>query len=364
MSIQQGDFGVFFALKGETNVLDSINTSSVLICDMLQKAELSKNLTKISPSQALVANVDLSDEKNVLDTQIKQQTKLGDVSVNNKAISGITYENILPNTDIQYILRGQSLKENIIIKSPGGGYAYAFELNLEGLKPELMKDGSIELYDINSRENVKFVIPAPYMYDANGEHSSAVAYQIEALNDGYILNVIADSQWIDDEARTFPIVIDPAIESKQSRDKIRVAYAEEGVNASSENHSQVYMDVGRYSWNDATIHKAYGYFDIQLPQIEKGATIVAAQVNLFANEHDTVGSSTRQFNLHALTSGFNEKYIGWDNKPSYDNRILDYILYTPSKNQVWYQFDATHIVQKWYSGQATQYGFCIKGYTA
>ncbi|MBR5786367.1 MAG: DNRLRE domain-containing protein [Clostridia bacterium] len=358
MSIQQGGFGVFFALKGKTNVLNSNNTSVLLTSNVLQKAELSENLIKISSSEAHIVKADLINEETVLATQSKKAT-LGDVSVNHKATSGVVYENILPNTDIQYILHGQNLKENIIIKSPGGGYAYAFELNLEGLKPELMKDGSIELYDINSRENVKFVIPAPYMYDANGEHSSAVAYQIEALNDGYILNVIADSQWIDDEARTFPIVIDPAIESKQNN--IRIAYAEEGVNASSENHSQVYMDVGRYSWNDTSIHTSYGYFDIQLPQIEKGATVVAAQVNLFANVHDAVGNDTRQFNLHALTSGFDEKFIGWDNKPNHDSRILDYITYTPYKENGWYQFDATNIIQKWYSGQATQYGFCIKG---
>ncbi|MBR4489004.1 hypothetical protein IKP13_00020, partial [bacterium] len=82
-----------------------------------------------------------------------------------KYSSGAKYEDILADTDIQYVLNGGSLKENIIVKERTGEYVYTFDLALEGLVAALAENGSVLLNDDETGEAV-FVIPAGYMYDA------------------------------------------------------------------------------------------------------------------------------------------------------------------------------------------------------
>ena len=56
------------------------------------------------------------------------------------------------------------------------------------------------------------MIPAPFMYDANGNRNENVYYEIEENGmDSYIFTVLADKEWINSEERTFPVTIDPQI---------------------------------------------------------------------------------------------------------------------------------------------------------
>lgn len=47
------------------------------------------------------------------------------------------------------------------------------------------------------------------MYDANDNESFDVSMSVEADGDGYVLTVRADSDWIGESGRAFPVVIDP-----------------------------------------------------------------------------------------------------------------------------------------------------------
>ena len=88
-----------------------------------------------------------------------------------KYSSGITYKDIYENTDLQYVLNGGNLKENIIVKERTGEYTYTFDLALEGLVASLAEDGSVLLNDDETVEAV-LVIPAGYMFDAKGEYKT------------------------------------------------------------------------------------------------------------------------------------------------------------------------------------------------
>ena len=58
-----------------------------------------------------------------------------------------------------------------------------------------------------------FFIPAPFMTDANGVTSTAVSYEVKNITNGdMILNVVADSEWLNAQTRAFPVVIDPQIQ--------------------------------------------------------------------------------------------------------------------------------------------------------
>ena len=125
--------------------------------------------------------------------------------------STITYSNVKANTDIEYVLAGNKIKENIIVKAPSSSYVYEFTLNLTGLTAALDEYGNIRIADSVTKES-KYVIPAPYMYDANGEMSYDASYALQALLNGrYKITVTANAEWINSTERAFPVVIDPTL---------------------------------------------------------------------------------------------------------------------------------------------------------
>ena len=132
------------------------------------------------------------------------------------------YEDADKDTDIEYIVQGNGLKENIVVKERGTEYRYQFALATEGLKLRVTEDGTgLELYretgEANGQEEVEAVIPSPYMYDGAGETSEEVYYELEAESEGrYTFAVVASAEWINAEERVFPVRIDPQIVTEGS----------------------------------------------------------------------------------------------------------------------------------------------------
>ena len=126
-------------------------------------------------------------------------------------INTVRYNGVQSNVDIEYQIKGNDIKENIVLHGKTGNYIYRFGLQLTGLDAIPNKDGSISLVS-NSSGKTEYVIPAPYMYDNAGAISHDVFYQLNEWADGrYTLVVVADEEWIDANERIFPITIDPTI---------------------------------------------------------------------------------------------------------------------------------------------------------
>ncbi len=138
---------------------------------------------------------------------------------NRSTRSRAIYENIERDTDLEYCLHGNNLKENIIVKERSESYRYLFALKTEGLKLRLSEDNeNLELYSEVEKEDktiecrVDFTIPSPYMYDANGVASDDVYYELEPQEDGrYTFAVVASEEWVNATERAFPVTIDPQI---------------------------------------------------------------------------------------------------------------------------------------------------------
>ena len=142
--------------------------------------------------------------------QENNSRKFDDVKALRNLISKATYSNIYNGIDIEYILTGNNIKENIIVNSKQESYVYSFELKLNKLTAEL-SNGSIILSDSTTGENM-YVIPAPYMYDAEGVMSTDVEYSLVQNNKWkYTFTVTANAEWINADERAFPVTIDPTI---------------------------------------------------------------------------------------------------------------------------------------------------------
>ena len=124
----------------------------------------------------------------------------------------ILLRNATSNSDMEYRVEIDRIKENIIINSRAESYEYNFDLQLENISIDVSEDGkSLQLIKKDSG-GVEFYIPSPYMYDASGAESDAVYYEVEQKSDNEItIKVVADKEWINNDSRVFPVTIDPQI---------------------------------------------------------------------------------------------------------------------------------------------------------
>ena len=273
-----------------------------------------------------------------------------------KYSSGVKYEDILADTDIQYVLNGGNLKENIIVKERTGEYVYTFNLALEGLAAALAEDGSVLLNDDETGEAV-FVIPAGYMYDANYECSDNVYYSIEEKDGVLTLTVIADAEWMEDEERAFPVTIDPTFEAASTGLDTLDTYVSQA-NPSTNYYLSQTMPAGYQngSANEVLIKAKH------LNEIPKSAVVINSYIN-FRVSSVAAGSRTDGINAiikaYPVTSSWTSDAATWNNKPSYSGEALDYVAFYSNSSYGDVQYDITRIAREWYSGTANN-GIVLK----
>ena len=127
-----------------------------------------------------------------------------------KLSSRVVYADAWENTDLEYVLIGEKIKENIIVKDKRESYIYSFELKLKGLSASLEDNGDIHLKNSKSGE-LEYTIPAPIVYDAYGEmpDKSEAYYELSGKNNTYTLTVTVSAEWMNSELVTYPVTIDP-----------------------------------------------------------------------------------------------------------------------------------------------------------
>lgn len=170
-------------------------------------------------------------------TQLQKLMTLDNLS------SEILYANILDGVDLQYVVESLNVKENIIVKEQKDSYQYTFTITLNNLEAEMAEDGSVRIYDPSTNETV-YNIPTGFMYDANGECSTAVVYTLSNGGNGkYSLTVAADATWINAADRVFPVVVDPTISPAYSANSFDATFiSSSAINASNNNLG--YLDAG------------------------------------------------------------------------------------------------------------------------
>lgn len=297
--------------------------------------------TNTSPS------IDATTSDNLkVETENKQFMKL-----ENK-VSAVNYNGVLDGANLQYVITPSRVKENIIVTKTQDSYVYQFELALDGLTPVAQENGSINLYENTDDEEPLFVIEAPYMYDATEETSFDVAMSLN----GNTLTVTADAEWINDENREFPVVIDPTFSANTTTFYDATA-----------NQNTPDMNFPSFTTlyaGNGTLNLRRTYIKFTLPQLPEGSVVTESKLTLI--QHDvTLGNSDRKLMAFDLTQkgSWTEGSITWNNQPVsnspnaavYDNAVktLDYASFqTTNVDGRSYSFYITKAVKNWYEGSA------------
>lgn len=270
--------------------------------------------------------------------------------------SSILYTNVANNTDLEYILVDNDIKENIIVKAPRSQYVYEFELNTEGLAAVLNENGSVSLNDAESGAHV-YLIPAPFMYDAEGNESNAVSYTLRADGAGaYTLTVTADPEWINAEERVFPVTIDPTVSNNSMFD----TYIDESA-PTSEFSTSNYLLVG--------LEQTAYIRSMTYPTLPEGATLLDAYLHV-AYYYPSTGGNMVGVEAYRVGSFWNPSALTWNaaNTSPYpglllDDDTLDVKVFNQTNaresNPQWETLDITDAAEAWYNEDAGRYGIAL-----
>ncbi len=216
----------------------------------------------------------------------------------------VMYENVLPDTDIEYVLDGNDVKENIIINAKADSYSYRFLLDLDGLYPAMLDCGTVVLYNSVSNEEC-YQIPAPFMYDANDILSEAVTYQLTESSGQYYLTVTADAQWINAEERVFPVVIDPTIQGT-------TVFHDTFITSAYPTNNYGYYSRLWVTRSPSMYATAKTYLRPYLPTLPYGSSVTAAEIHISYYYNDYCKSNWMLINGHYLTSEWEEGSLTWN----------------------------------------------------
>ena len=294
-----------------------------------------------------------------------------------KLSSTVLYRDVYPGVDLRYTAFSYNLKEQIIVREKQDSYRYDFLLELKGLTAKMQEDGSVVLRD--SEGNAVYGIPAPYMEDAKGASSTAVSYTIQEVENGIVLTVTADPEWINSAA--FPVTIDPTLWAEVRRSNtdekadMHATYVIQGHPETVMRKPQdIYLGYGSYT--DA--HEQWGFFHVRvLPQVPSGSIVIGGSYNLYSYRMDLDedwgyshgGCPELPLELCEVTGAKPSSYasyfdwfenMSWNNKPAVNEKnVIDYTVISESSQGNYVGWEMTRLVKKWYAEGTENRTFAI-----
>ena len=324
LTVEEGAYRVSFSLKEN----DKTNSS-------LTKKEMSKT----SVAEAADLTKVQKDNNKKMEVEHTQD--------------GVVYKDVKKNIDLEYILQGADVKENIIIKGKTIDASMSFDLNTENLAVALDDQGNIQLKDLKTGD-LKFVIPKPFMYDDNGETSDAVELKLERISDTQVvIRYVPDEAWLNAKGRAYPVVVDPPILSSNSITDIHDTFVD------SADYSDKWQNILLRAGTSSIGGTRRSFIHVDLPSISSGDMVISAKYCFYTYGYSTTG--TNVVKAHQNTSPPNNgtyQWTNWNNQPSYDSRVLDYQTVSTGE-YTWKDFDVTEAAKEWYQN-GNNYGIALE----
>ena len=266
------------------------------------------------------------------------------------------YEEILPGIDLHYSIQGEQLKENIRLnRKEAAEQELSFQLMHPGMELRSEEDGGLGLYDSENQESGRiFRLVKPYMYDAAGNQSLQVEFQVEIGTESSVIKVVPDREWMQDTERVYPIVIDPMTETSKTKGNIEDTYVFTGGNV-PENPGNVYAYGSFVVGRSDELGKMRALLRFRdLPDIGKGSIIYGATMYIWQFEYSSYSNPELPLLAYEVKNSWDEKSVRWGNQPAVDGAILDYkkVKQVINGNTVSITpigFNVTRLVRQWYN---------------
>ncbi|MCM1271713.1 MAG: DNRLRE domain-containing protein, partial [Ruminococcus flavefaciens] len=266
------------------------------------------------------------------------------------------YTDVMPGVDLEYTVMPNGVKEYIIVNEKLADYEFSFELALGDMYLLENADKSISIMTSDNEE--KYIIPAPYMTDANDRYSDAVEYTVSDMGNGtYTLTVTADVNWLEDSETAFPVCIDPTIISNP--DKLSI-YNDTFVSSESSHQDTNYNNnslirVG-YDKDDFKTSFAYIMWS-DISAIPSSYVVTSATLKYYINRVFADGETTPIIEVHSVVTNKTSEHITWNDQPSFSEEIIDCVTVEPDSDAI--EFDVTKSIYDYVNEKGT-FGIVLK----
>lgn len=294
----------------------------------------------------------------------------GDPTTLEKLTSSVLYEDVFQATDLEYILHSGGIKENLLLQSAKAPTAFTATYKTNGLTPVAVDDKNVELRAADG--TVVYCISAPYMEDATGEFSDSVMLSILAeKNNTFTLQIKLDADWLSAKERVFPVTVDPAIQTKQENSEMLSTFVDSKHPSTAHGKSANDMGSMYVGRNINEYGTARTYIKVNtLPDIGGvGSKVIDARLSVCKrNVYST--ADIVQINAYQVTGNWNLNGLTYDNQPSHNSNVVDYMLFAAdNKVQSGYQdnngysefktLEITDLVRGWYENTQSNYGIML-----
>lgn len=262
----------------------------------------------------------------------------------------ILYKGIETETDYEYSVEGDGVKENIIVNSKSNIYRYPFILHCENVTPDFDEASKRIAFISNETGEEVFFIPAPFMSDANGVISTNVSYEMKKSENGdFLFTVTADNEWMEASERAFPVVIDPQI--KLSGTAAVTTYS---WNAGSLYSSSAPV-VGTTGNGDGNCNSKRMYIALKMPTLPRNPRIKKAEL-VIKQKNGTVSSSVApKMALYRVTESI---VTGSNCTPVNSSDIIDFAVM--QSGTATYTFDITTLIDQINKGEVSLKNLVLK----
>ena len=260
------------------------------------------------------------------------------------------YQQALPFTDLELDGLNQGVKESLWLNSPLTPRTFSFPLVLDGLTAHLRADGGIDYQ--NDDGEIEASTPPGHMTDASEATSDGVSY---SLVDGPVpmLVMTLDVAWLDDPARTYPVIVDPAVD-----------------NATAENDAYVSADSGTVNFGGSTtLHVGYGLAGTSAVHNHESYLHFSGAQSVVGNDR-FVSASLKLWNwgantcagrnsaIERITESWSSTGVTWNNRPSHTASGMSAATSNESHgingscDNAWIDYDVSNLVQNWLNNTA------------
>ena len=292
-----------------------------------------------SRTQAQTAPISLRNSEIVF---AQKDEKLQE-TFSDKLSSAAEYTSVFNGVNVRYDLSSNTLKESVIISSkPTNSAGYQYLLEVDNLVLELQEDNSIYAYAVDYTEGDEpvFFMPAPYLYDQEHAYCDDIELVLKETSGGYLLTYLLPQEWMSDEERVYPVVLDPVVHAELSFTNI----ADQTVFSITQlpyTWSMLPIGQGQYG-----IGRSFLKYN-NLPALTSADVIVDATMALYKLQ---TSSTSSEIDVHKVNGTWESSTITWSNMPGFDTTVEDYQIAGAAG---WYYWDVTDIAQEWYTGENT-----------
>jgi hypothetical protein len=342
LTVSKDGYTIGLGVSAQNEDVRLSKAASITAVERLASEELKADLNVAQTNTSSGENASAAQSGTELIEKANEEAmKVEDLS------SAVSYVDIFPGADLEYIVEPGKIKENIVVKEAQDAYAYKFNLDLGGLVAVPRENGSIDLLENANDAEALFSLLAPFMYDAAGAESAALTMTLAA--DGTLV-LVADADWINDEVREFPVVIDPTITANASG--FQDAYISTAATAS--NYSVNFENyIGK-----GLLGTRRTYLKFELPSMPTNCVIHSAnlKVRQTNSDYSPAGTSLRAYKV---TGAWNAGTITWSNQPlskTLNGAGTPTVSTSISNSNVEYTLNITSAVQSW-RASGGNYGF-------